>query len=302
MMVDLDSTNSIANGDYYYGHDHLYSPAVLFYEDGTGAEIVERYEYDAYGKTTILSPAYSVLSFSQYGNPYTFTGRRLDVFDYNSTTSDYDYEIMYYRARYYDTDTGRFTQRDPLGITPNAGKINPFKQDNQYTNGMNVYNYVESMPIVLIDPHGLSYYPIFPPITPPSPSVPSIFAICKRKMRCFPYLNQHAYIFSGDYLFDEDGFKWGWGFSRNGTCCDKFFNPTVCKTCKVKSKGTLESGKSCEDATESDIRDCIQAHVPSKKYVPWIYDCYDYAKEAAKACCLKCSGGWHRSTKSKAYE
>ena len=156
MMVDLNSSNSIANGDYYYGHDHLYSPAVLFYEDGTGAEIVERYEYDAYGKPTILSPAYSVLSSSQYGNPYTFTGRRLDVFDYNSTTGDYNYEIMYYRARYYDTDTGRFIQRDPLGIMPDGNsKINPYKPVRQYTDGLNIYQYVKSNSITQRDQFGL---------------------------------------------------------------------------------------------------------------------------------------------------
>ena len=128
---------------------------------------------NAYGKTTILSPAYSVLSSSQYGNPYTFTGRRLDVFDYNPMTHEHGYEIMYYRARYYDTDTGRFIQRDPLGITPNPTKPNLFKTNWQYKDGLNVYGYTLSNPVNGVDAWGLTecktkkVYVWVPIITPP---------------------------------------------------------------------------------------------------------------------------------------
>jgi len=41
----LRMTDSDAN-DYYYVHDHLYSPAALIAADGN---VVGRYEYDAYG-------------------------------------------------------------------------------------------------------------------------------------------------------------------------------------------------------------------------------------------------------------
>jgi hypothetical protein len=34
--------------------------------------------------------------------------------DYNTTTGEYDFAIMYYRNRYYDTYTGRFTTQDPV--------------------------------------------------------------------------------------------------------------------------------------------------------------------------------------------
>lgn len=41
---------------------------------------------------------------------------------------DRTHKTPYYRARYYDTDRGRFVQRDPLGIVPaetnrNKGKF-----------------------------------------------------------------------------------------------------------------------------------------------------------------------------------
>ena len=43
-------------------------------------------------------------------------------------------------ARYYDPASGRFLQRDPIGIT----------------GGLNVYEYVENAPTALVDPDGLS--------------------------------------------------------------------------------------------------------------------------------------------------
>jgi len=66
------------------------------------------------------------------GNPYLFTGRRLDILDNGSLT------IQYSRARYYDTETGRFISRDPIG----------------YKDGMNFYEYVKSRPVILPDPFG----------------------------------------------------------------------------------------------------------------------------------------------------
>jgi RHS repeat-associated protein len=117
-------------GDLYYGHDHLYSPVALFTNNGT---VVERYEYDVYGKVHILAPNYELRTASLYGNPYTFTGRELDTLDAGSHT------LMYYRARTYDPETGRFMQRDPIG----------------YMEGMNLYLYVMNNPNLWSDPSGL---------------------------------------------------------------------------------------------------------------------------------------------------
>ena len=73
-MRNLEGTAA----DYYYGHDHLYSPVVLFENDG---DVVERYEYDAYGTARIMDASYGARSTSSYSNPYLFTGRRLDTLD-----------------------------------------------------------------------------------------------------------------------------------------------------------------------------------------------------------------------------
>ena len=79
--------------DYYYLHNQLYSPVAL--TDDTGA-VVERYEYDVYGKATIRDTEYETRATSQYGNAYLFTGRCFDILDNGSL------KIQYNRNRYYD--------------------------------------------------------------------------------------------------------------------------------------------------------------------------------------------------------
>ncbi len=126
LMYNVSDSN-----DYYYAHDMLYSPVGLLSKDGS---VVEYYEYDAYGKCTFLDSSHNALDPQSSGkdNPYLFTGRRLDILDSG------DLKIMYYRARYYDTETGRFLSRDPLG----------------YVDGMNLYEYVKSNPLKYNDPEG----------------------------------------------------------------------------------------------------------------------------------------------------
>ena len=120
-------------------------------------DVVERYEYDAYGTATVYtnmsdwdSASPTTQGYSNYSNPYLFTGRRLDTLDGG------DLNIMYYRARTYDTVTGRFLQRDPLGIEPGGRKLtNPFETSKHYTEGMNLYQYVRTNPINFKDAQGL---------------------------------------------------------------------------------------------------------------------------------------------------
>lgn len=140
--------------DFFYGHDHLYSPVVLFLFIGT---ISERYEYDAYGAVHVMSSLYTAKNESSLRNPVAFTGRSLDVLDRDAGGVP-QLQIMYYRARYYDPQTGRFMQRDPLGIDPAGGKENPFIPARQCTGGINVYEYVNSNVLQFVDPFGLISY------------------------------------------------------------------------------------------------------------------------------------------------
>jgi len=85
---------------YWYSTNDLYSAYAL--TDGTGT-VVERYIFDPYGKVTVLDGSGNPRTGNQtaYGNPWTFTGRRLDG----------ETGLMYFRNRMYSVDLGRFVSR-----------------------------------------------------------------------------------------------------------------------------------------------------------------------------------------------
>lgn len=116
--------------DYWYHKNHLGSVVAL--TDGQGS-VVERYDYDPYGKLTIYDANDSVLTVSAVGNIYYFTGR------------EYDFEtgLYHYRARSLHPGLGRFMQHDPL----------------LYVDAMGLYHYVGNMPTRMVDPRG-EYIPI----------------------------------------------------------------------------------------------------------------------------------------------
>ncbi|TQE94365.1 MAG: RHS repeat-associated core domain-containing protein, partial [Spiribacter salinus] len=83
---------------------HLFSIAAI--TDDTGA-VVERYGYDAYGDSVVLDAAGDPLveNVSTVGNPYRFTGRRVDD----------ETGLQFNRVRYFSNEAGRFLSRDPYG-------------------------------------------------------------------------------------------------------------------------------------------------------------------------------------------
>ncbi|KPK77776.1 MAG: hypothetical protein AMJ79_02220 [Phycisphaerae bacterium SM23_30] len=121
--------------DYYYAHNHLYSPVALIDDEG---DVLERYEYDTYGKPYFLEPnlALADTQISDYNNVILFNGRRVDFLD------DDDLKLQYSRSRYYDYHTGRWLTHDQIG----------------YKDGMNLYQYVKSNPVRYFDPFGLRAY------------------------------------------------------------------------------------------------------------------------------------------------
>ena len=100
-------------GLFYYHYDGLGS--VVAISDANG-EIVERYEYDVFGRSIVHTGAGAdgiwmtaddvTDSKSALDNPFMFTGRRYDA----------ETGLYYYRARYYNAYIGRFMSADPIAM------------------------------------------------------------------------------------------------------------------------------------------------------------------------------------------
>jgi len=113
--IDNKIRQKTGNTLYYFAQDHLGSTTAL--TDSKGA-LVERETYDAYGNTA-----------GSTKTRYSYTGRERDALT----------GLLYYRARFYDPQLGRFISEDPIGL---AGGINSFA-------------YVRNNPARFTDPSGL---------------------------------------------------------------------------------------------------------------------------------------------------
>lgn len=114
----------IGTASYYFLHDHLGSTASLSGSSG-GLISGQQFQYEAFGA-----------GFGNSLTRYDYTGRELDNV----------IGLMYYRARWYDMQMGRFLIEDPIG----------FEGD-----GANLYSYALNNPINFIDPLGLLRAPGF---------------------------------------------------------------------------------------------------------------------------------------------
>jgi RHS repeat-associated protein len=112
--------------------DHLRGIAQVV--DALG-NVVERYEYDPYGKMSVLTGSWAANGTvpTVPGQVYGFTGRQVDP----------ETGLMYYRHRYYQPGHGRFLTQDPVGLWVDARAIG------------NSYAYCASKPADWADPQGL---------------------------------------------------------------------------------------------------------------------------------------------------
>jgi RHS repeat-associated protein len=117
--AEIDNVISMRknNKSYYYLTDGLGSITSIIDHSESQANT---YLYDSYG--SVIQKTESV------SNPYGYTGRRLDD----------ESGLMYYRARYYSPDIGRFITADPIGFLA----------------GINLYTYSSNNPISYTDPTG----------------------------------------------------------------------------------------------------------------------------------------------------
>jgi len=104
-----------AVGNSFLQANHLGSIVAL-----TGGSVIEKYNYDPYGKTIVTGSGL---------NHFRYTGREQDMED-----------LYYYRARYYDPAILRFLSEDRIGLK----------------GGINTYTYVSGNPLSFVDSLGLA--------------------------------------------------------------------------------------------------------------------------------------------------
>jgi RHS repeat-associated protein len=130
--IVMTSTSSTGMG-YFYLNDLRYSVYGVVDTDGN---LVERYKYDPYGERTVMNAGFGEIASSSVGNEYGYTGRRHD-----SEGSG----LMYFRARYYSGELGRFVSRDPLGTALDVVmlySLDSIRAGVNYFEGMNFYRAV----------------------------------------------------------------------------------------------------------------------------------------------------------------
>jgi len=115
--------------------NRIYSVMALSNQSG---QLAERYGYTPYGKRRVVSPGGATLAASAVGNQVGFTGRYHDA----------ETGLTYFRARYLDTELGRFVGRDPIAF-------GDFGLRGRAKIHGGLYSYADNSPSTRVDPAGL---------------------------------------------------------------------------------------------------------------------------------------------------
>lgn len=128
----VQSGIAMNSGKFQYLKDVLGTVTDILDSNGN---VIQRYDYSTYGRIRSIknNAGIDITGAPVVNTSFTFTGREFDS----------EVGLYYYRARYYDANSGRFLQQDP-----DAGKLqNPITFVNKYT-------YVGNNPVMYSDPSG----------------------------------------------------------------------------------------------------------------------------------------------------
>ena len=138
----------------------LIRPVVPYVSPRSAGKIEAAYAYDTHGLVT---------GRSAYGdaNPFTFVGM-------HGVMDDGD-GLFLMKHRHYDAVTGRFLQKDPIGIR----------------GGLNLYAYAANNPVAVIDPEGTW---ILAGVL--ANRIDDIYGFCRYRSLCCKYLHAGEIVFS----------------------------------------------------------------------------------------------------------
>jgi len=94
-----------------------------------------------YGTSNDADPLVLYPTETSYRRGYSFdiSGAPMCEFGHQGLMQDEEFDLIYNRARMLHPTLGRFIQRDPM----------------RYIDGMNIYEYIKTRSLTLVDPHGL---------------------------------------------------------------------------------------------------------------------------------------------------
>jgi RHS repeat-associated protein len=124
--VDEILSMNIDSSQYFFHPNALGSVSTITNKFGN---VVERYEYDPYGKVDLFDASDNQISSPVSKNEFSFCGRQVDFETGN----------INFRNRDYKAGFGRFNQRDPLG----------------FLDDFSMYGYARCNPVNFTDPYGL---------------------------------------------------------------------------------------------------------------------------------------------------
>ena len=201
-----------------------------------------KYDYSPFGKVLTMTGSYAETNPIRFSTKYT----------------DPETDLAYFGYRYYNPDTGRWLNRDPIGEGTGEGS--------------NLYRYCKADPVNLTDPYGLT----------PIPNI--------RGCGFYVYCGDIKDETWDEWLARKLGFK-HCDLNSPNSPRDRTNSETYDTWVDRETPGrTLMDGKSagrpCRCASCADIKECKDAVVYGT-YHPWGNNCHTYTARQISRCCLK---------------